>query len=203
MIINKKWLEFKSSQFAIYFLNMISVAILLLCFGAVAAYAQDSTIKISEGADWRYFKGITTPPNKWYDNDFDDSNWHVGLSGFGYGLGSNRTYLADMPGKYLTVYARKHFTINNYNAISKMTLSVTCDGPFIAYLNGIEVIRTKNKSNRTLNIPQAVVLDISGLIHELLPGKNIISIQCSNENINSDNYTFTPLFETIAHEGGL
>jgi hypothetical protein len=143
---------------------------------------------IKEGDEWRYFKGVQEPPSEWNQSGFDDSSWQIGPSGFGYGRERNGTNLGDMRGNYLTVYVRRDLVVNDPNAVTNMTLSIECDGPFIAYLNGIEIIR--NVSG--LPVEQ---LDVSGFIHELFPGENILAVEGSNDDINSDGFSFTPEFE--------
>lgn len=159
------------------------------------AYAQttsvpSSKVQIKEGDEWRYFKGVQEqkPPRGWKSSGFDDSNWQRGQSGFGFGQGRNRNNLRDMKGNYLTVYVRRGFIVNDIHAVTNMTLSIDCDGPFIVCLNGIEIIR--NRSGM-----QAEQLDVSGFIHELFPGENILTVEGSNDAINSDDFSFTPSFE--------
>ena len=177
-----------------------------------AAHAQDSAdnalskVSIKDGDEWRFFKGKTKSPYKWYNNGFDDSKWLKGSTGLGYGEGTNRTYLGDMQGNYLTVYARKEFTIKNIYLVTGMTLSVVCDGPFIAYLNDVEIIRSnsinKPTTGQSIAAPQAEELDVSGFIHELLPGNNVLSVECNNDDINSNDFSFIPFFEVFEDQGG-
>jgi len=165
--------------------------------------AQAATmLQVVEGDEWRYFKGTTKPPHKWTHADFDDSNWLNGLTGLGYGR-SNRTYLGDMQGRYSAVYVRRQFTINNIYAISGINLSIVCDGAFIAYLNSVEIIRNDSVIKAALTpASQAEQLDISGFIHELLPGKNVLSVECNNDDISSKDFSFVPVFEVFEHQGG-
>ncbi|MBI5665335.1 MAG: hypothetical protein HZC49_09690 [Nitrospirae bacterium] len=156
-----------------------------------------SSVQIKEGDEWRYFKGAQKPPQNWNQIGFDESEWQKGRSGFGYGQSLNNTYLGDMKGNYSTIYARRTFVINNIYEVTGMTLSLVCDGAFIAYLNDLEIIR--NNSSR-----QAERFNVSGFIHELLPGKNILSVECTNDDINSKDYSFIPLFEVHEYqEGGI
>lgn len=183
---------------------VLMLLILVLKVGINDHSAQAATtLQIAEGAEWRYFKGTAKPPYKWTDIDFDDSNWLQGLSGLGYGSSRNRTYLGDMQGNYSTVYSRRQFTINNIYAVTGMTLFIECDGAFIAYLNSVEIIRSDsvNKSAPELNL-HAEQLDISGFIHELLPGKNVLSVECNNDDISSKDFLFIPVFEVFEHRGG-
>lgn len=153
-------------------------------------------VTISEGAEWSYLKGIQAPPRKWKEQGFDDSSWLKGRSGFGYGGSNNRTNLGDMRGNYSTVYARTEFTVNNIYTVTGMTLAVGCDGPFIAYLNGVEIFRNN------AGMLQLEVLDVSGFIHELFPRKNVLAVECSNDDITSNEFSFIPIFEVHEDQGG-
>jgi hypothetical protein len=172
----------------------------------VSSVQAGSVVRIVEGDAWRYFKGKAKPPFKWNRVDFDDGNWPNGLTGLGYGS-RNRTHLDDMQGNYSTVYSRRQFTINNRRAVTGMTFSIICDGPFIAYLNGTEVIRNDwaptFTSDQYTAAPQAEQLDIGGFIHKLLPGKNVISVECNNDDINSTDFSFVPSFEILEDQRGV
>lgn len=104
--------------------------------------------------------------------------------------GNFETELDDMQGNFLTVIARNEFIVNDPFEINGMKLSVLCDGPFIAFINGIEVIKS--------DILVTEQLDISGFIDEILPGANLLAIKCLNDDINSDNFSFIP---TLKFEG--
>ncbi len=158
---------------------------------------------IADGDEWHYFKGEQSPPSGWKRNGFDVSNWQKGPSGLGYGIGSNRTYLADMMGNYSSVYARHEFTVDNPQSVTGMNLSIVCDGPFIAYLNGLEMIRTNtiqvSDPNSTASDPMADIFYMDGFIHELAPGQNVLSVQCDNDNISSEDFSLIPVFEVIGN----
>ena len=172
----------------------------------VSSVQAGSIVRVGEGEAWRYFKGKTKPPFKWTRVDFNDSNWQKGLTGLGYGS-RNRTRLDDMQGNYSTVYSRRQFNINNRRAVTGMTFSILCDGPFIAYLNGTEIIRNDwapiSASDQDTAAPQAEQLDIGGFIDDLLPGKNIISVECNNDDINSTDFSLVPFFEILDDQGVL
>jgi len=189
-------------KLTIYFVLMLLLLVFMAGINDHTALAA-TMLQIVEGDDWRYSKGTTKPPYKWTGIDFDDSNWPNGSTGLGYGNSRNRTYLDDMQGNYSAVYSRRQFTINNIYAVSGMTFSVVCDGAFIAYLNSVEIIRNAsvNKSAPELNL-HAEQLDISGFIHELLPGKNVLSVECNNDDISSKDFSFIPVFEVYEHRGG-
>jgi hypothetical protein len=170
----------------IYIVCLI-LLILNLIAGVYTAHGA-RTLNISDGDEWHYFKGTVEPPNKWNHIGFDDSAWQTGPSGFGYGVGKHNTLLSDMRGKYKSVYIRREFTVVNYHRISRLILSVVCDGPFVAYLDGIEAIRS---NRRQLGDP----LDLSGFAHELDHRINVLAIKCSNDDIDSDDFSFIPSFQ--------
>jgi hypothetical protein len=142
---------------------------------------------ITSDNKWRYFEGIVAPPDRWNTRGFDDSAWRISAGSFGYGDGKHDTLLGDMRGNYKSVYVRRVYNILDYRKVSGMTLSLFCDGPFIAYLNEIEVIRSRRRQT-------GEPLNLSGFTHELENGKNILSIKCSNDDINSDDFSFIPYF---------
>jgi hypothetical protein len=160
----------------------------LLCTGWIYPSASEgaSASTISEGDEWQYFKGVEEPPSTWSYLSYDASGWLKGRTGFGYGAGKFRTFLNDMKGAYQTVYARREFRINNPVTVKAMDLRIECDGPFAAYINGIEVIGNSE--------PVDEELDISGFADMLLSGRNVLAVQCTNDDLNSDKFSFTPLF---------
>ncbi len=184
-------------------MSLILITLVGISFGNTAyAQATDANVipavRIADGDQWNYFKGMQSPPSGWTSNDFDDSGWQRGPSSFGYGPETYGTYLGDMHNSYSTVYARQSFSVSDLHAVTGITLSVGCDGPFTAYINGIEVIRTRSVSAKSNQ--QSETFNISGFIHELFPRDNVISVQCSNDDIKSNDYSFNPVFEVLAKE---
>ena len=173
-------------------------------YAQISAANSPSSVRIQEGDEWYYFKGVQPPPKEWTSSGFNYGNWQKGPSGLGYGISGNRTYLGDMQGNYSTVFARKEFAVSNLQTVTGMTLSVVCDGPFIAYLNGIEIIRTNtiqvSSPDQINNSIQVEQFDISGFRHELFPRDNVLSIECSNDDINSSDFSFIPIFEVLESE---
>src|ERR1041384_5715430 len=119
----------------------LHVATCVLILTAICA--SHAANVINQGDTWRYFKG-TSFPSGWTTNGFNDSGWLSGPSGFGYGDGDDATVLSDMTntvGGYVTVFTRKEFVVTNAAAITSMTLGADYDDGFVAYINGVEVIR--------------------------------------------------------------
>lgn len=159
-----------------------------LC-GFVHSAKAASIVHVIESDQWNYFTGTEVPAFKWNYPDFDDSNWLKGQTGLGYGVGSYRTSLSDMKNHYLTVYARREFIIDNPSAVTGITFSLICDGPFVAYINGNEAIRNP--------VAVPIQLDLSSFAEMLLIGRNVFAVQCSNDDINSNDFSFTPFFDVL------
>jgi hypothetical protein len=182
---------------AIFFL--LAIIITLNVPSMNTGHTASNQIK-SEEQEWRYFKGTGKPPQEWNHEEFDDSGWMKGRKGTGYGKKRSAFVLDDMKDRYRTVYARQLFNINDPQAILKMSLSVVCDGPFVAYLNGMPAIR--NIMGLSTASPAGVSpigeeLDLSGWAHELNPGLNVLAIQCDNDDINSNDFLFIPSLKII------
>ena len=91
----------------------IFLALVFMSCGAVHAMTlgirSDGVQFISAGDPWRFFRGQSPPSEPaeaWKDPNFDDSQWEVGPSGFGYGDNDDATVLGDMQGHYASVYIR-------------------------------------------------------------------------------------------------
>ena len=180
-----------SCQFIKHTIYLITLSLLLV----LSIYTNEhpalaaSILKIDAGDKWSFFKGTIKPPENWYYIGFDDSGWQKGPAGYGYGSGEYLTFLYDMQGKYTSVYARRQFVINDPSSVTGLTLSVSCDDSFVAYMNGIEIIRNLTQLNEPF--------DISGFIHELHRGNNSLAIQCNNDDIESNSFSFNPAFEVM------
>ena len=166
---------------------------------------------VEEGENWRYFKGTEEPPRNWRTSSFNDSEWEVGQSGFGYGDNDDRTKLSDMrfyeetpndPGQpgYLSLYIRRTFQMRDVEGIEKLILRVDYDDGFVAYLNGKEVTRaniegipkynTTAKKGHEAGSPKD--FDISDKINLLKNGENLLAVQVHNDKITSNDLTIIP-----------
>ena len=93
---------------------------------------------INEGDSFRYEIPNEDTDLNWMNPDFDDDEWSIGNSGFGYADGDDNTYIA---AGTLAVYLRKSFTIEDVSEINSLVLDVDYDDGFVAYINGTEVAR--------------------------------------------------------------
>jgi len=119
----------------------------------------------------------------------------VGASGFGYGDADDATVLDDMAGAYLSVYTRKLFQYSSSSTLTSMTLTIDYDDAFIAYLNGVEVVRSGNLPSgsvafntaalSTREAGTAVNFDMMSFVDNLREGENVFAIEVHNQSLNS------------------
>lgn len=167
------------------------------------------------GAGWRYFKGLSEPsPNgqkqattDWTKPEFNDSSWTSGASGIGYGDNDDATNLTDMKGKYLSVYARREFTWTPPTAEEEPLLEIAYDDGYVAYLNGVEIGRSRGMRNggsptkfdyksdvghEVTEEPDIIPLRKFADIMRPAPEKNVLAIQVHNNSIDSGDLSMLP-----------
>lgn len=164
------------------------------------------------GDEWRYRVPQVEPSNLWKNNDFNDSDWSIGKSGFGYGDGDDSTVLEST----MSVFVRKYFTITDKKNIRKAYLHIDFDDAFVAYINGIEVARSNiglpgvippfNAPADNYNHEAAIYSGgfpdeffINGVSDHLVDGENTLAIQVHNHSLTSSDLSAIPIF-TIGHE---
>jgi hypothetical protein len=113
----------------------------------ITSFATDDYVQlIPADATWRYLAGSDPDGDAWRGPEFDDSAWSTGASSFGYGKVGNddevATHLADMRGEYSRVYLRASFEPQQLAGLSEVRLAMRYDDAFIAYLGGVEVMRS-------------------------------------------------------------
>jgi hypothetical protein len=159
---------------------------------------------IGRGATWAYLAG-TDPPAEWTNPAFDDTGWKRGKAGFGYADNDDQTKLDDMNGNYKTVYLRHEFTIpqasNPARIARRLRMSVSYDDAFIAYLNGVEILRVgvdtgAGKEARGFHLHEANKQFKSFPIRKasaaLKKGRNVLAIEGHNANLTSSDFTLHP-----------
>jgi alkaline phosphatase len=117
---------------------------------------------ITEITQFSFFGSNIKLPFEWKHIGFDDSSWLVYSNGLDHD--NNDNFINNN-----NVYARREFTVKNPALVTRMTLAVVCDSPFVAYLNGIEVARSKKTTTEPINI--------SGFADEIVLGNNIFAIE--------------------------
>ena len=165
-----------------------------------------------EGNTWRYFKGTAEPSSTWKNVSFNDLAWLSGPSGFGYGDNDDGTVLSDMQNGYLSVYARKAFTVANPASVSGLQFSIDFDDAFVAYLNGTEIARNNitgtppaynavstgdHEASGGDTSPQPVLtFTVSPSL--LVTGTNVLAIQGHNKSLTSSDFSLIPELAVVA-----
>ena len=172
----------------------------------VVSNVQHWETVINWGDSWRYFIGNSNPPSDWREQEFDDSVWSIGDSGFGYGDGDDATEVPQV----MSVFVRNTFQVGSVDDIATLVLHIDYDDAFVAYLNGSEIARANigtpgvvpnydegANAWREAEIysggsPERYDIDTdSGL---LTNGENVLAIQVHNYNITSSDMSLIPFF---------
>lgn len=176
---------------------------------ASAGWAQEKLV--AEGDEIKYFKGTEEPSVDWSKSGFDDSAWLDGMTPIGYSTDlAYKTVLSDMQNSYLTVYTRKKFNIANAAAVKALKFSMKYDDGFIAYVNGVEILR------KSMNDGPATK-DTAGLDHEtnaafeanlltcatlasanLQTGDNVFAVEIHNVALSSSDLSLSFEVEAVS-----
>ncbi len=157
------------------------------------------------GSQWRYFKGTGEPstpdPTSWRTTSFSDAGWLQGPAAFYYGDPFTGTEITDMRNSYTTLFLRRNFQVGSPNDFRTLTLRAACDDGFIAWINGLEVVRFNvpegelgfNATASAAATPDPAVFNdypIANAPNVLKPGDNLIAVQVFNVNIGSSDLVF-------------
>lgn len=154
---------------------------------------------IPRGDVWRYQMGNFT--FNWNSQNYDDSAWLTGKSGFGYGDDDDETVLA-MKGKTEMLFVRHDFTLTGTEDLKKLGLAISYDDSFIVYINGTEIVRSTNvkgEGDRAKVKPaheaenEFEYFSLEKAAPLLKPGKNIIAIQGVNDERDSSDFSLHPV----------
>ncbi|HVR74727.1 MAG TPA: lamin tail domain-containing protein [Planctomycetota bacterium] len=184
---------------------------------AGATSTLTGTALVEVGDIWSYWKGTERPAGGsfgWTQRSYVETGWDSGPTGIGYGDGDDATVLDDMEDNYLTVYARRTFTVDDPSFITSLDLEIDYDDGFVAYLNGAEVARrgapgntgsivpfdAEATSNREAGNPVNISLD--EFRDRLVPGANVLAIQVLNGEIDSSDLSLIPRLVSGGGEAG-
>ena len=92
--------------------------------------------------EWEYFIGNEEPDSNWKNNSFN-SDWTTGPGGFGYGDNDDNTTIS-LPNNVVSIYLRKEFDLVDIDDLTRLALHADYDDSFVAYLNGVEIMRSDN-----------------------------------------------------------
>ncbi len=144
-------------------------------------------------------------------SSFDDSAWAL-VTGSPGGIGYDRTPSPADYSSWISLnvetqvygvtahpscYIRIPFTLaaSDIESLGSLTLKMLYDDGFVAYLNGVQVLRvgfaaTPAWNSRAIGIHEAGTTfssyDLSGSLSSLRPGENVLAIQGMNATTNSD-----------------
>ena len=160
----------------------------LLVWAALSAscLAGDDAALVRVGESWRYFAGVreaSSPTDAWRQAGFDDSAWAQGVSGFS-SSGDEATYVSSSPA-HSSVYFRRRFIVENPAQIKWLALRLDYDSGFVAYINGVEVLRRGltgnpvpyNASATSHPRSGATDFDLDAAAQLLAAGTNVLAIQ--------------------------
>ncbi len=146
----------------------------------------------------------------WVQPAFNDSTWIGGTTAVGYKtdgtfssvIGTNTQSL--MVSKASDAYIRVPFSVANPASYSTLALSMMYDDGFVAYLNGVEVVRRNTPNSVTWNssatktissgasLPPTESFDITAFKNLLVSGTNVLAIQGLNDKINGVDFLVNP-----------
>ncbi|MBB5351254.1 hypothetical protein HNR46_001490 [Haloferula luteola] len=172
---------------------------------AIGLYRLDSPpteeTLISRHAIWSYRDLGTDPGAGWTGPGYDDDLWSSGTAPLGYGdswVTTLVSYGADSSSKFATTYYRRHFSITDPAAISRLSLSIMADDAAVVYLNGIEVARLRmpqgtpshDQYSGTLAPTENIYeeLELAGL--PLVAGDNVVAVEVHQESPTSSDTSF-------------
>lgn len=170
---------------------------------------------IGSSGFWNFFPGTeepsTFPDLKWTTPGFDDSQWTLHQDGIGYGSGTDTrgvvTVLSDMEDNYETVYLRHSFEAENPETFSDLVMHLDYDDAFIAYINGVEVVRSnargpgiarsfdpKGIRARRGDEANNFLIELDSFPELLHPGDgNILSIQGINRSSSDQDFLLSQI----------
>ncbi len=170
---------------------------------------------VREGDQWQYFKGTQEPPAAWNALGFDDSTWLAGATPIGYETGNGyekrlATKLSDMRNKYISVYARRTFSVDDPSQLTGLLLTMDVDDGYVAYINGVRVSALGAPASPRYDQAASVnreaccgtgtptgpcppaKIDLSKYIKDLVPGENVLAVQVHNTSLSSSDLVFIP-----------
>lgn len=163
---------------------------------------------ITQGDQFRYLVPSQPVSSAWTNPGFNDSNWLLGNSGFGYNDGDDAT---EVPGGTSSVFVRKRFTVMDVSAVESLLLDMDYDDAFVAYLNGVEIARAninginppydavsltdREAEIYTNGLPERFVFDDPQEF--LRNGENVLCVQVHNISSNSSDMSLIPFLSAV------
>ncbi len=169
------------------------IIILTLCFSQLRSQSHWESI-VRESDEFRYLLPKAEPTEDWTALNFNDQSWETGKGGFGFGDNDDKTVVAATKSMFL----RKKFTLPNSVKVHNLILDIDYDDAFVAYLNGVEIGRSKNLPIGKPGINANVSTDHEAQLYTggqperfmiypglLTLGSNILAVHILNTNVGS------------------
>ncbi len=178
------------------------------------------TVLVQSNSVWHYFKGEgepTTPVSAWRFPGFEvEDEWFEGPAPFFFGDPYTNalvtgTYLSDMVSNYSSIYLLTEFVVTNRSVITNLFLNHQSDDGFIAWINGVEVLRFNMPAgaiayNGTASV-QATEPGNAGAAYisaalpagptNLVNGTNILAVQAFNQSLTNADFGFNAQLYTF------
>jgi hypothetical protein len=166
-----------------------------------------ATVFLPPGSkQWHWRKGTSeasSPPGAWRGADFvEDKSWQTGAAGFGYGDDDDATVVADMRGRYTSLFLRHRFAASS--SPGGLVLRVRVDDGCIVWLNGREIARLHMPGGDPRFDAQAQ--DHEAIAWEEIPlenaaallkaGDNLLAAQVFNSSRDSSDLSFDLALQT-------
>lgn len=180
--------------------------IYVILLSLLISYSSFSQKQFFADTLYRYFIGTQEPEATWKDTNYIDNTWLEGHRSIGYGEKDSTV----LPQYTQSVYIRYPFTVDSGNVVLESSLLCDYDDGFIAYLNGVEILRVNmgklgdaapfnrlsDRSHEIIGTRGALeplfgyYID-SVILHKALKvGKNILAVQVHNDSINGSDLAF-------------
>ncbi len=155
---------------------------------------------IPPGSDWNYLAG-TKPNYGWQEPAFHAPGWLLGKAGFGYNDNDDATLIPSMRNQFRYLCIRREFDLTGHENPEKFRLNISYDDGFIAYLNGVEVLRVNAESGSLDTIKGVSPHEAKGKFEVfaltippgiLKAGKNALALEGYNDDLDSSDFTLHP-----------
>jgi len=182
--------------------------IALTTFPCPSSLAEDLVL-VPRLSAWSYLRGLqeaSTPDlGAWRQLDFDDGGWSLGDGAFGYGDPPYGTDLSaqepPMRGAYMCIFLRRTFeVVDDLESLIHYELRGDYDDGFIAWINGVEVLRVGMRGSVG---DEVTIDDDARRSHEsgsyetfllpdpaeyLVPGVNMLAVQAFNTSLSNTDF---------------
>lgn len=171
-------------------------------FTATISTTPVGTIEyIDAGESWKYRFENSAPAADWATDGFNDAAWASGTAPLGWGTTGLGTTLAAQGTKPLAYQARKSFSVQDASNVQELELSTRADDGIVAYLNGVEVLRSNmgtgdiaynsyatTAPSTSTALANPVTVSVPGwAVHD---GQNTLSVQVHSNYRSTPNSSF-------------